>query len=139
MIPGMPNGSARRARSSSGVVARSGLYSPYRLFVMMNTTGASQIAAMLRASWKVPMFVAPSPKNDRATFGLPCIWNATAAPTAIGKPAPTMALAPMLPLLKSMRCIDPPTPPDPPVVRPMSSANAVSGVIPSASASPWPR
>ena len=101
-----------------GVVARSGLYSPYRLLVMMNTTGAFQIAAMFRASWNVPMFVAPSPKNVSATFGFFCIWKATAAPTAIGRPAPTIALAPMLPLLKSIRCIEPPTPPEPPVRRP---------------------
>ncbi len=103
---------------------------------MMNTTGAFHTAAMLSASWNVPMFVAPSPKKLSATFGRPCIWNPTAAPTAIGSPAPTIAFAPMLPFEKSMRCIDPPTPPEPPVLFPISSANAVSGVIPSASASP---
>ena len=106
---------------------------------MMNTTGAFQTAAMLSASWNVPMLVAPSPKKVRATFGRSCIWNPTAAPTAIGSPAPTMALAPMLPFEKSIRCIEPPTPPEPPVVLPISSAKAVSEVIPRASASPWPR
>ena len=109
-MPGMPYGSARRARSSIGVVLRSGLYSPYRLFVMMNTTGVFQTAAMFSASWNVPMFVAPSPKNVRATFGFFCSLNESAAPTAIGSPAPTMAFAPMLPLLTSMRCIEPADP-----------------------------
>src|SRR6266851_4258442 len=59
-----------------------------------------------------------------------------AAPRAIGMPAPTIAFAPMLPLLKSMRCIDPPTPFAHPVARPMSSAKATSGSIPNARASP---
>ena len=86
-----------------------------------------------------PDLVAPSPNDDSATFGRPCIWNPTAAPSAIGSPAPTIALAPMLPREKSIRCIDPPTPPEPPLALPISSANAVSEVIPSASASPWPR
>ena len=114
-MPGIPNGSARRARSSIGVVDRSGLYSPYRLLVMMNTTGAFQIAAMLRASWNVPMFVAPSPKKRQRDVRLAAASGTRPRrPTAIGRPAPTIALAPMLPLLKSMRCIDPPTPPEPP-------------------------
>ena len=106
---------------------------------MMKTTGAFHTDAMFSASWKVPMFVAPSPKNVRATFGWPRYLNDIAAPTAIGMPAPTMALAPMLPLLVSMRCIEPPRPLEPPSERPMSSPKATSGLMPSASASPCPR
>ena len=66
-MPGIPYGSARRARSEPPlVVVLSGEYSPYRLFVMMNTTGAFQTEAMFSASWNVPMFVAPSPKKLEA-------------------------------------------------------------------------
>ena len=55
------------------VVVVSGEYSPYRLLVMMNTTGVFQTAAMLSDSWNVPMLVAPSPKNVSATCGSPWI------------------------------------------------------------------
>ena len=61
---GAPGEVASRRWSSSA----SGEYSPYRLFVMMNTTGAFQRAAMLSASWNVPMLVAPSPKKLSATL-----------------------------------------------------------------------
>ena len=80
---------------------------------MMNTVGVFQTAAMFSASWNVPMLVAPSPKNVSATWGSLRSLKAIAAPTAIGSPAPTIALAPMLPFEVSMRCIDPPTPFEP--------------------------
>ena len=68
------------------VVVIWGLYSPYRLLVMMNTTGVFQTAAMLSASWNVPMLVAPSPKKVSAPNGRFWSLNASAAPTAMGKP-----------------------------------------------------
>ena len=43
---------------------------------------------MFSASWNVPMFVAPSPKNASATRGSPRSWNASAAPVICGSPPP---------------------------------------------------
>ena len=59
-----------------------------------------------------------------------------AAPTATGKPAPTIANAPIRLREKSVRCIEPPTPPQQPLARPMSSPNAASIGTPRASACP---
>jgi len=41
------------------------------LFSQTNSTGSSQIAAMLSASWKAPLLTAPSPKNATATVPSP--------------------------------------------------------------------
>jgi hypothetical protein len=65
------------------VVSRTGLYCPYRLFSITKTTGAFQAAAMLSDSWNVPMLVAPSPQNARATASVPRKTADMAAPTAM--------------------------------------------------------
>ena len=77
---------------------------------------------MLAASWKAPIFVAPSPK--KATDIRPLFVNllANAAPTEIGTPAPTIPLAPSIARSKSQICMDPPFPLQYPVDLPISSA-----------------
>ena len=106
---------------------------------MTKTTGAFHTAAMFSASWKVPMFVAPSPKNVIAAESVPRSFAESAAPTATGSPAPTIANAPIRPREKSVRCIEPPTPRQQPLVRPISSPNAAVIAMPRASAWPCPR
>ena len=54
------------------------------------------------------MFVAPSPKNATATCPVPRSCADHAAPTAIGRCAPTMAYEPSMPLSALVRCIEPP-------------------------------
>ena len=120
-------------------MTRTGEYSPYRLFSMMKTTGADHTEAMLSASWNVPMFVVPSPKNVSATRSSPWSLAESAAPTATGSPAPTIAKAPIRPREKSVKCIEPPTPPQQPVERPIISAKRVSSSSPRAIACPCPR
>ena len=41
------------------------------LFSQQKTTGSFQIPAMVRASWKSPLAVAPSPKQATATKSSP--------------------------------------------------------------------
>jgi hypothetical protein len=67
------------------------VYSMYRLFSQTNSTGSFHTAARLRASWKAPMLVAPSPKKATATWLVPRSLADQAAPQAIGRWAPTMA------------------------------------------------
>ncbi len=55
-----------RTSARSGWWTRNREYSPYRLFSHTNITGSRQIAARLSASWKAPMFTAPSPKKHEA-------------------------------------------------------------------------
>ena len=83
---------------------------PYWLFSQMKMTGSFQIAAMFSASWKAPSLLAPSPKKHTVTSSWPRRLAASAAPTAIGMPPPTMPLAPRLPRLTSAMCIEPPRP-----------------------------
>jgi hypothetical protein len=83
---------------------------PYLLFSQTNTTGSFQIAARLRASWKAPSFDAPSPKNTMQTWPERRIFALSPTPTAIGRPPPTMPLAPRLPPATSAMCIEPPRP-----------------------------
>ena len=64
---------------------------------------------------------------------------AAAAPTAIGRPAPTMPLAPKIPIVGSAMCIEPPRPRFVPLSRAISSANIPSGSSPLARQWPWPR
>ena len=104
----MPNAFARAERSRIGECCDSGVDSAHLLSSSTNTAGTFQSWARLSASWNVPMFVAPSPKNARATRGSPRIWNASAAPVMCGRPPPMTALAPMFPRSMSYRCIDPP-------------------------------
>ena len=68
----------------------------YRLFSQTNTTGSFQTTARLRASWKAPMFVAPSPKKQTATWPDRRYWADHAAPAAIGRWAPTIAYDPIM-------------------------------------------
>jgi len=63
----------------------------YRLFSQTNTTGRPHTTARLRASWKAPMLVVPSPKKATATWPLPLICADQAAPLATHKWAPMMA------------------------------------------------
>ena len=63
----------------------------YWLFSHTNTTGAFQTAAMLSASWNAPMFVVPSPKKQTATWPDLRYCADHAAPSAIGRWAPTIA------------------------------------------------
>ncbi len=67
------------------------MYSMYWLFSHTNTTGAFQTAAMLSASWNAPMFVVPSPKKHAATCSVLRYCADQAAPSAIGRWAPTIA------------------------------------------------
>ena len=80
--------------------------------------------ARLRLSWKVPWLVAPSPKVATATWSVPLYLAANPAPATMGMPPPTMPLAPMIPLERSARCIDPERPMQYPSLRPNSSAMA---------------
>jgi hypothetical protein len=97
------------------------------------------MAARFSASWNAPMLVDPSPNTATARSSVPRTWAVRAAPTATGIPAPTMANVGSRPRSGSLRCIDPPTPPMHPTVRPMISPSTDSVVMPSASATPWPR
>ncbi len=72
-------------------------------------------AAMLSASWNAPMFVVPSPKKQTATWPDLRYWADQAAPSAIGRWAPTIAYEPITPCSTLVRCIDPPLPPRRPV------------------------
>ncbi len=67
-------------------------------------------AAMFTDSWKVPMFEAPSPKKLTATLSWPLYLFEKPAPTAIGIPAPTTPLAPIMPIERSLMCMLPPRP-----------------------------
>ena len=55
--------------------------------------------------------MAPSPKNETATVPRFIIFEASAAPAAIGIPPPTTPFAPRFPVSTSAMCIDPPRPP----------------------------
>ena len=75
-------------------------------------------------SCKTPCPVAPSPKKATPTesFSVPLYFELSAAPTARGMLAPTIAFAPNIPLEKSAICIDPPFPLHCPVDLPNISA-----------------
>ena len=93
----MPKAFARSATFSIGMCWLCGVDSAQWLFSQTNTAGTFQSCARFSASWKVPMFVAPSPKKASATRGSPRSLNASAAPAIPGSPPPTTALAPRLP------------------------------------------
>ena len=67
------------------------VYSMYRLFSHTKIVGSWYTAAKLSASWKAPMFVAPSPKKATATWSVPRSRADHAAPLAMHRWAPTMA------------------------------------------------
>src|SRR3954464_8793561 len=75
----MPKAFARSDRSRIGECCRSGADSAHLLSSSTNTAGTFQSCARFSASWNVPMFVAPSPKNATATRGSPRSWNGGAA------------------------------------------------------------
>src|SRR5712692_6536717 len=106
------------------------VYSMYRLFSQMNSTGSAHTAARLSASWKAPMLVAPSPKNATATWLLPRSLADQAAPAAMGRWAPTMAYEPSIPADDLVRCIEPPLALQRPVLLLISSARHSSGDAP---------
>ncbi len=60
-------------------------------------TGTFHESLNLAQLWKVPMFVAPSPKKATPTRGSPRSLKASAAPVIWGRPPPTTAFAPRLP------------------------------------------
>ena len=63
LIAFMPNAFARSERSRIGECCHSGVDSAQWLSSSTNTAGTFQSCARFSASWNVPMFVAPSPKN----------------------------------------------------------------------------
>src|SRR5205085_1614332 len=122
-----------------GECCRSGVDSAHLLSSRTKTAGTFQSCAMFNASWNVPMFVAPSPKNATATRGSPRSWNASAMPVICGRPPPTTAFAPMFPRSTSYRCIEPPYPCEQPSSFPYSSAISSFGAVPFASVCPCAR
>ena len=91
------------------------------------------------ASWNAPWADAPSPKKATATPPSARSWEAVAAPTAMGRPAATIPLAPKIPSFGSAMCMEPPRPRLVPWSLPISSANMPSGSSPLARQWPWPR
>src|SRR5205085_2772612 len=122
-----------------GECCRSGVDSAHLLSSRTKTAGTFQSCAMFNASWNVPMFVAPSPKNATATRGSPRSWNASAMPVICGRPPPTTAFAPRFPRSTSYRCIEPPYPCEQPSSFPYSSAISSFGAVPFASVCPCAR
>jgi hypothetical protein len=85
--------------------------------------GRFQAPARFAASWKAPSFVAPSPKKAATTWSVFRIFAAPyAAPTAIGRLAATIPLAPSMPTLVSATWSEPPLPRQQPASLPKSSA-----------------
>ena len=74
-----------------------GVDSAHLLFSTQKIAGTFQSCARFSASWNMPVFVAPSPRNATATLGSLCCLNAYAAPAMIPSPPPTTAFEPMLP------------------------------------------
>ena len=93
------------------------------LFSITYTTGSFHSDARFSDSWNAPCLEAPSPKNDRTTWGgspslrlLTCAAKAT--PVACGIPWPTIPEVPRTPRPGSARGIEPPYPPQSPSRRP---------------------
>src|SRR5487761_477668 len=122
----------------TAVVFEIGVYSPYRLFSQTNITGSFITEAMLSDSWKAPILAAPSPKKVIATWFVPLYHEESAAPTATGSPAPTIANEPRAPTFLSAICIEPPFPWQQPVDLPRISAIKAFGSIPFARQCPCP-
>ena len=118
---------------------RIGVYSMYWLFSQTKITGSFHTAAKLSASWKAPMFVAPSPKKQTATWSVPRTCADQAAPAATGRCAPTIAYDPIAPCRTLVRCMEPPLPPISPHLRPISSPRTPAIGAPRASVCACPR
>ncbi len=73
--------------SHTGECCQPGVDSAQWLFWQTNTVFVFQSWARFSDSWKVPMFVAPSPKNATATRGSSRILNASPAPVIGRQPA----------------------------------------------------
>ena len=87
---------------------------PYMLFSQTHSTGRLQTLLMFRASWKNPMFVAPSPNMQIVTLSRLPYLSPNAIPAAIGRCAPTIACPPQKFFATSAMCIEPPLPCDVP-------------------------
>ena len=83
--------------SQTGECCQPGVDSAHSLFSQTKSVLVFQSWARLSDSWKVPVFVAPSPKNATATRGSSRSLNARPAPTIVGRPPPTTAFAPRFP------------------------------------------
>jgi len=98
LIERMSYASARFDMSShTGECCHPGVDSAQWLFSQTNTVFVFHSCARFSDSWKVPMFVAPSPKNATATRGSSRSLKVKPAPTTAGSPPPMTALAPKLP------------------------------------------
>ncbi len=84
--------------------------------------GSLSTQARFSVSVKTPSSVAPSPKNAAVVTFRPIRLSDKANPNAIGRVLPTIGTAPQKPASRSMRCIEPPRPPQHPCTRPYSSA-----------------
>ena len=73
--------------SQTGECCQPGVDSAHSLFSQTNSVFVFQSWARLSDSWKVPVLVAPSPKNATATRGSSRSLNARPAPTIAGQPA----------------------------------------------------
>ena len=83
--------------SQTGECCQPGVDSAHSLFSQTKSVFVFQSCARLSDSWKVPVLVAPSPKNATATRGSSRSLKASPAPTSAGSPPPTTAFAPRLP------------------------------------------
>ena len=109
------------------------------LFSQATSNGVPHVRAMRSVSASTPCAAPPSPTKLMATRSLPSRREAQAAPAAQGTPPATMAFSPRKPEAMSCRCIEPPLPPEEPCFRPNNSATMTAGLMPLATAWPWPR
>ena len=131
--------SARSAKSLMGVLKLILVYSPYKLFSITKMIGSLKMLAIFNVSWNAPIFVEPSPKIVNATESFFLSFAARATPAATGKPAPTIANVGISPTEASIKCIDPPMPPEQPITLPQISPSTPSGETPKAKAAACPR
>ena len=96
--------------SSTATARPIGIEIAHWLFSQTNTTGTERIEARFAASWKIPWFEPPSPKNATTTASLPCSRRPYAAPVAIASDPATIASAPSIPFAIAVMCMLPPRP-----------------------------
>jgi hypothetical protein len=135
---GTPNARARSAIRPA-VTSALGVNSENPLFSQTKTTGSRHSDDTFRVSMSTPWFDAPSPKKQTATLPSESSFAPNAAPVAIDSPAPTMPLAPRIPLEMSATCIEPPMPRQIPSRLPQISAIIARTSPPLARKCPWPR
>ena len=129
-IPGMPNGSARRARSSMGVVR------PQRAVLAVQVVGDDEHDRRLPDGGHVERLVERpdvrrpvAEERQSATFGLLLHLEGDRRADRDRQPGADDGVRADVALARSRSgASSPPTPPEPPVGRPISSAKAVSGV-----------